>query len=473
MLDQINVVVKALVDGIYTPWIPLLLIGAGLYFTLRTGFIQIRCLFESFRVILEKPKNAKGVSSFGALMVSTAARVGTGNIIGVSQALCVGGMGALFWMWIIAFCGGASAYVESTLAQIYKRRNPDGTFYGGPSYYIEAVLKSRWLGLIFACTVILTYTVGYNMLGAFNMQSTLSGFSFYNSWTPCITGVILAVLFGATVLSGSHILITVTGLLVPFMSLMYIAVGLYIVGINYQNIPAMFSGIFADAFNFHAIFGGFSGSCLMYGVKRGLFSNEAGMGSAPNAAASADVSHPVKQGLVQMLSVFIDTLVLCTVTALMCLSTGIVPTAELAGAPYVQQTMHTALGDFGPIFIVVALSLFVFTTLIGNYYYSEGCLSYIMKGTPSRRFMTVFRLCASVLVLVGAMLSMELAWNTVDLTQALMVLINVPVIFLLARPAVAALRDYLRQRREGLDPHFHSEDIQLEGKTECWEREEG
>ena len=310
-------------------------------------------------------------------------------------------------------------------------------------------------------------------LGAFNMQSTLSGFSFYNSWTPCITGVILAVLFGATVLSGSHILITVTGLLVPFMSLMYIAVGLYIVGINYQNIPAMFSGIFADAFNFHAIFGGFSGSCLMYGVKRGLFSNEAGMGSAPNAAASADVSHPVKQGLVQMLSVFIDTLVLCTVTALMCLSTGIVPTAELAGAPYVQQTMHTALGDFGPIFIVVALSLFVFTTLIGNYYYSEGCLSYIMKGTPSRRFMTVFRLCASVLVLVGAMLSMELAWNTVDLTQALMVLINVPVIFLLARPAVAALRDYLRQRREGLDPHFHSEDIQLEGKTECWEREEG
>ena len=230
----------------------------------------------------------------------------------------------------------------------------------------------------------------------------------------------------------------------------------------------MFGAIFADAFNFKAVFGGFSGSCVMYGIKRGLYSNEAGMGSAPNAAASADVSHPVKQGLVQMLSVFIDTLLICTATAFMCLLSGVAPTEELAGAPYVQAALQNVLGGFGPVFIAVSMTLFAFTNLIGNYYYCEGCLRFIMKRQPSKTFMTGFRVAASAIVFVGAVASMSLVWNLADVTQGLMVVTNIPVILLLVKPALLALKDYRRQREAGKDPLFRAADIGLAGKTEFW-----
>lgn len=464
----IDSVVNAVSGVLYMPWVPLLLLAAGLFFTCRSKFVQLRLLGESFRVISEKPKTKGGVSSFGALMISTASRVGTGNIVGVSTAICLGGVGAVFWMWIVALLGGASAFVESTLAQIYKRKSPDGSSYGGPSYYIESALRQRWLGVIFAVFVILTYAVGYNMLASYNLQSTYAGFAFYGEHTPLMVGIVLAILFAVCVMGGAKRLTKVTGALVPVMGVIYVLVALVVVIMNVTSLPGVFGAIFADAFDFSAIFGGFAGSCLMQGVKRGLYSNEAGMGSAPNAAATADVSHPVKQGLVQMLSVFIDTLLICSATALMCLCSGVAPTEELAGAPFVQAALQNVLGGFGPVFIAVSMTLFAFTTLIGNYFYCEGCLKFIFKRDPSKAFMTGFRLLAALIVLLGSVVSMSLAWDTADLCQALMVVVNVPAILILTRPAMAALKDYQAQRKQGLDPRFKASSIGLKETTDFW-----
>ena len=468
VLASIDSVITTISGVLYMPWVPLLLLEAGLIFTFRSRFIQVRLLRETFRVLSEKPRTEGGVSSFGALMVSTASRVGTGNIVGVSTAICIGGYGAVFWMWVTAILGGASAFVESTLAQIYKRRNKDGSSYGGPSYYIETALHQRWLGVIFAIIIILTYAVGYNMLASYNLQSAFSGFSFYGESTPLVIGIILALLFALCVLGGAKRLTKITGALVPVMGVLYVAIALFVIITHLNLVPTVFGNIFASAFDFSAIFGGFAGSCMMEGIKRGLYSNEAGMGSAPNAAATADVSHPAKQGLVQMLSVFIDTLLICSSTALMCLCSGVEPTAEMAGAPYVQAAMQSALGSFGPIFIAVSMALFAFTTLIGNYYYCEGCLRFIFKRTPSRTFLNVFRIIAAIIVMLGAVISMQLAWDTADLFQALMVVINVPVILILSRPAFAALGDYVSQRKQGKEPVFKASDIGLREKTDFW-----
>ena len=469
MIDAIDGVVNAISGFLYQPYIvPLILVLAGLYFTVRLGLPQFSLFGESIRVVKEKPVNLGATSSFGALMVSTASRVGTGNIMGVSTAICVGGPGAIFWMWITAILGGASAFVESTLAQIYKKKDPDGSYYGGPSYYIQTALKQRWLGVIFAIVLILTYAVGYNMLASYNTQDTFSAFSFYDpKVTPIIIGAILAVLFAASVLGGAKRLTKVTEVLVPVMGVLYVLVSIVVILMNIGSIGSVLKMIFKSAFDFKAIFGGFAGSAIMWGIKRGLYSNEAGMGSAPNAAAAADVSHPAKQGLVQMLSVFIDTLLICSATAFMCLFSGAAIDPELKGAPYVSASMKAALGDFGPIFMAVAVCLFAFTTLIGNYYYTEGCLRFILKRNPGKGFMTCWRLFCAALVFVGAIISAGLAWDSADLTQALMVIINVPVILILGKPAFDAMRDYRRQRAAGKNPTFHAQDIGLTD-TECW-----
>lgn len=469
IVEQIDSVICIISDVLYQPWfVPVILIAGGLIFTFATKFIQIRLFTESIKVIKEKPKSENGISSFGALMVSTASRVGTGNIIGVSTAICCGGPGAIFWMWITAFFGGASAFVESTLAQIYKKRNPDGSSYGGPAFYMQDALKQRWLGVIFSVIIILTYAVGYNMLASYNLQSTFEAFDFYGNGTPAVIGIILAVLFGIIVIGGAKRLTKVTGVLVPIMGILYVLVSFIVLGINVTNIPSMFGAIFSNAFDFHAVFGGFAGSCIMYGIKRGLYSNEAGMGSAPNAAATADVSHPVKQGLVQMLSVFIDTLLICTATAFMCLSTGLVPTEDLAGAPYVQESLATSLGSFGPIFIAVSMALFAFTTLIGNYSYCEGCLKFIFNREVGKTGLLIFRIAATILIFLGAIATANLVWHTADLLQGLMVIINVPVILILIKPAMRCLNDYCKQRKEGKDPHFKAADIGLKQKTDFW-----
>lgn len=474
-MEAINNVVLAVSNFLYQPFIlPVILLVGGLYFTIRTGGVQIRMFKECLRVVTEKPKTENGISSFGALMVSTASRVGTGNIIGVATAVICGGSGAIFWMWLSAFLGGASAFIESTLAQIYKKKNADGSSYGGPAFYMRDALNARWLGVIFSVLIIFTYAIGYNMLAAFNLQSTFQVFSFYGERTPAIIGVILAALFGAVVIGGAHRLVKVTGVLVPVMGIVYVAISLIVLVLNIGNIPAMFAGIFKNAFDFHAIFGGFAGSCIMFGIKRGLYSNEAGMGSAPNAAATADVSHPAKQGLVQMLSVFIDTMLICTATAFMCLSTNIIPqnylgadgSADAAG--YVQAATASTLGKFGPIFIAFAMCLFAFTTLIGNYSYCEGCIRFIIQRDIKPGELLVFRLFATALVFVGSIASAGLVWNTADMMQGLMVITNMPTILLLGGTAVKCLRDYQKQKAEGKDPHFVAADIDLKQDTDFW-----
>ena len=455
-------------DVLYSYILIILLIIGGLYFTFRTKFVQFRLFKEQLRAVTEKPKDGKGVSSFQALMVSTASRVGTGNIIGVSTALCLGGFGSIFWMWVIAIIGSASAFVESTLAQIYKKRGPDGS-YGGPAYYIEAALKSKPLATIFSVFLILTYGVGFNMLASYNLQSTFSAYSFYNAKvTPWIIGLVLAAVVAFCLFGGGKRIIRATSLIVPFMGIAYIGIAIAISLINFKILPDIFSQIFTGAFDFEAIFGGFAGSCVMFGIKRGLFSNEAGVGSAPNASASAEVAHPVKQGLVQVLSVFIDTLLVCSATAFMCMASGVAPSKELSGAPYVQAAVKATLGDFGPIFITVAMILFAFTTLLGNLFYVDKAFRYIIGKTPGKVFYTVYYIIASLVILVGAVLSADLLWGVADILQASMTLINMPVIVYLGKYAFRALKDYSKQRDEGEEPVFKAKNIDLPDKTDYW-----
>ncbi len=456
-------------DALYSYLLIIILVVGGLYFTFRTKFAQFRMFGEQIRVVGEKPTDKKGVSSFQALMVSTASRVGTGNIIGVSTALCLGGFGSVFWMWVIALVGSASAFVESTLAQIYKKRGPDGS-YGGPAYYIETALRCRPLAVVFSVLLILTYGFGFNMLASYNLQSTFSPYGFYDaSITPWLIGLVLAVVVGYCLFGGGSRVIRVTSLLVPFMGIAYIFVALVIVVLNVTMLPSVFARIFTEAFDLGAIFGGFGGSCVMYGIKRGLFSNEAGVGSAPNASASADISHPAKQGLVQVLSVFIDTILVCSATAFMCMCSGIEPTAEMSGAPYVQAALSTTLGSFGPIFITVAMILFAFTTLLGNLYYVNQALSHILGHIPSKKFNYVYYVIASAVIFVGAGLSADLLWNIADLTMGLMAIINMPVIIYLGRYAFRALKDYSKQKKQGKTPVFHAKDIGLPHEVDYWD----
>lgn len=470
VLTMINDVIGQISNFMYSYLLIILLLAVGLYFTFRTKFIQFRLFGESIRVVGERPEKEGSTSSFQALMVSTASRVGTGNIVGISGAICLGGFGSVFWMWVIAIIGGASAFIESTLAQIYKRRNPEtGESYGGPSYYIEAALHSRVLAVIFAITLILTYAGGFNMVAAYNLQSTFSGYAFYDTaTTPWIVGAILAVLVGYCIMGGGKRILKVTSMLVPFMGGLYVLVAIIVIVMNLGLLPDVLGRIFSEAFNFQAIFGGFAGSCMMYGIKRGLFSNEAGVGSAPNAAAAADVSHPVKQGLVQMLSVFIDTLLICTATAFMLLCSGVQPEAALEGAPYVQAALYAVFGNIGPIFITVAMVLFAFTTLIGNLYYVDNAWNFIFKRVPPKAFMIGFRVVAMLVVLIGAGQKSSLVWNLADVLMGLMAIINLPVIIILARPALAALRDYLKQKSEGKKPTFRASDIGMKEKTDYW-----
>ena len=468
-MDFINNFINAVSGILYQPWcVPLILLAGGIILTVRSKFIQVRLIKESFKVILEKPSTENGISSFGALMVSTASRVGTGNIIGVATAICAGGAGAVFWMWVTAIIGGASAFVESTLAQIYKKRNEDGTSYGGPAFYMRDALKQRWLGVIFSVLIILTYAVGYNMLAAYNLQDTFSVFGFYSKTTSVVIGVILAVLFGIIVSGGAKRLVKVTEVMVPVMGVLYVVVAIIVLILNASRLPGMFAMIFESAFDFKAIFGGFAGSCIMNGIKRGLYSNEAGMGSAPNAAATADVSHPAKQGLVQMLSVFIDTLLICTATAFMCLSSEAEFNSDMGGASYVQASMADNLGSIGPVFLCVAMSLFAFTTLIGNYSYCEGCLRFILNREVSKSGILVFRIIATLLVFVGAIASAGTVWNLADMTQGLMVIVNVPVILILAKPAILCLDDYCKQKKEGKNPVFIAKDAGIDADLDYW-----
>ncbi|MBR5515585.1 MAG: alanine:cation symporter family protein [Clostridia bacterium] len=445
-----------------------ILIIGGVYFTIRTKFVQFRLLPEQFSAVMEKPEKNQSVSSFQALMVSTASRVGTGNIVGVATALCLGGYGAVFWMWVIAIIGSASAFVESTLAQIYKKKGADAS-YGGPAYYIQSALKCKPLAIIFSVFLILTYAVGFNMLASYNLQSTFAAYSFYNkNLTPWIIGGIVSLLVALCLFGGGKRILKTTSVLVPFMGVAYILVALIVIVLNIKILPDVITKIFTDAFNFKAIFGGFTGSCLIYGIRRGLFSNEAGVGSAPNASASADVSHPVKQGLVQVLSVFIDTILICSATAFMCLCSGIAPSGDFSGADYVQASVFEALGNFGPVFITVAMVLFAFTTLIGNLFYVDKAFFFILGHNPGKLFNSIYYTLASLLIFVGAGLNAGLLWSVADILMALMTFINIPVIIILGKYAFRALKDYESQKKAGKNPVFFAKNAGIKDKVDYW-----
>ncbi|MBR5260458.1 MAG: alanine:cation symporter family protein [Eggerthellaceae bacterium] len=456
----------------YTYILVFLLVGTGIYFTIRTKGVQIRFIKDMFTQLTEKKhvKGVRAISSFQALMVSTASRVGTGNIAGIATALATGGPGAVFWMWLMAIVGAASAFVESTLAQIWKVRGEEGEFRGGPAYYIQYALGKRWLGVVFSVLLILCFAFGFNGLQAFNAVSALEYYipDYATNGVAMFAGLGLTVMAAVVIFGGAKRISVITSFIVPVMAFAYIILAVWVTVTNLHELPAIFALVIESAFDFESIFGGFAGSVVMLGIKRGLYSNEAGMGSAPNAAATASVSHPVKQGLVQSLSVYIDTLLVCSCSAVMVLVFYVQDPAtasSLNGMPLVQMAVNNSVGEIGIHFITFAIFMFAYSSLIGNYFYAESNMRFI-KDDP--RVLLVFRILCMAAIVYGAVNSFDLAWNLADIFMGLMAMMNLVVILLLGKWALRALDDYSEQRRAGKDPVFVSDRIEGMPATECW-----
>ena len=464
-----NNLLASLNDFLYSYILIFLLVAAGIYFTIRTKFVQFRLIGDAIKALKEKAEkndNGKSVSSFQALMISTASRVGTGNIAGIATAIVAGGPGAVFWMWVMAIVGGASAFIESTLAQVYKVK--DGKeFRGGPSYYIERALGKRWLGVLFSILLIACFAYGFNGLQTYNMSSALEYYipNYSDTILPAVVGLLIAAATAFVIFGGVHRIGFISSVIVPIMAGIYILMGIFITLTNLDRVPEMFSLIFEGAFDFRAIFGGFAGSTVLIGIKRGLFSNEAGMGSAPNASATATVSHPVKQGMVQVLSVFIDTLMICTTTAFILLLSGVTGIPEkLDGIPYVQAAISANVGSLGIHFITFSIFAFAFTSLIGNYYYAESNILFIKN---NRILLNVFRITCLIAIFLGAQADFSTVWNLADVLMGFMAIENILVIFLLGGIAFKVLDDYTKQKKQGLDPVFKAKNVGL-NNTDTW-----
>lgn len=450
----------------YTYVLLILLVAVGTYFTIRTRGVQLRLLKDGILSLMEKSghekEGEKSVSSFQALMISTASRVGTGNIAGIATAIAAGGPGVVFWMWLMAVIGGASAFVESTLAQIYKVRK-EGQFWGGPSYYMEKALGKRWLGILFSILLIICFAYGFNGLQAYNMSSALEYYipDYSQTMGPVILGTALAVAAAFVIWGGVHRIGFITSVLVPVMATIYILIGLVTMLMHITEVPHIFALIMKKAFDFQSMAGGFAGSAVVIGVKRGLFSNEAGMGSAPNASASANVEHPVKQGLVQVISVFIDTLLICSSTALMLLISGVQGiSGEFDGIPYVQAAISANVGKWGIHFITISIFAFAFSSLIGNYYYAESNILFIKN---SKTLLFLFRITCVIAIFLGAQADFSLIWNFADITMGCIAIVNIVSILFLGKIAFRALGHYEEQKKQGLKPTFKEKDIGING----------
>ena len=440
--------IAALSNFMYTYLLVILLVAAGLFFTVRNRFPQLRLLKESIRVVVERPEKEGSVSSFQALMVSTASRVGTGNIIGVSVAICVGGYGAVFWMWLIALLGGATAFTESTLAQIYKRRNPEtGESYGGPAYYIEAALHSKPLAVLFALSLIATYAGGFNMLCSYNLQSTFSGYGFYNpELTPWIIGGVVALLTGYCVMGGGKRIIAFASTLVPIMGGLYVLVALVVIIMNLGLIPQVFGRIFAGAFDFQAIFGGFTGSCIMQGIKRGLFSNESGMGSAPIAAAAAQTRNPVRQALVSSTGTFWDTVVVCLMTGLVLVTTIMknpnINADEVSDGGVLTSLAFGQIPVLGPLILTLGIICFAYSTILGWAYYGERCVEYF-AGRFGKGVLIGYRLLYVAVAAIAPVVALDLIWLIADTLNAFMAIPNLIAVLLLSNVIVKETKEYI------------------------------
>lgn len=440
----------------------ILLVGTGLYFTFRSRFLQFRMLKEMVIVLKEgKTSDAAGLSPFQAFCISMAARVGTGNITGIAIAIALGGPGAIFWMWVIALIGSVSGFVESTLAQIYKIKDKDG-FRGGPAYYMEKGLKKRWMGALFAILITLSFGLVFNAV-----QSNTITVAFENSFgTDRLTlGIIMTVVFAIIIFGGIKRIAKASEYIVVVLAVLYIAVALFITVMNINEVPGVLALIVKSAFGLEQAAGGAFGAIIMNGIKRGLFSNEAGMGSAPNAAATAVTSHPVKQGLIQALGVLIDTGIICTSSAFIILLSPVYKQTDLSGIELTQASLATHIGSWAPGFLALMILLFAFSTLIGNYYYGETNIEFL---NTSKMWLTIYRISVLAMILFGAVAKVQLVWDLADLFMGFMVIVNLIAILLLSKVAFAALSDYMVQKRAGKDPQFYKDSIKNLDGVEGW-----
>ena len=469
-MEFLNEKVLLVNDFIWTYILIAMLIAIGFFFTFKTKFVQFTNIKEMFKLLGEgsssKDKSKGEVSSFQAFCIGTASRVGTGNLAGVASAIAIGGPGAVFWMWLIALIGSASAFIESTLAQIYKVKDGD-SFRGGPAYYMEKGLKKKWMGVTFSVLIIMCFGFAFN-----SVQSNTIATAFNSTFNAnkLIIGIILTVLTLIIIFGGVNRIAKISSILVPIMAVAYIVIALFIIIINFKEIPSLFQTIFESAFGIKQVVGGGIGAALLQGIKRGLFSNEAGMGSAPNAAATATVSHPVKQGLIQTLGVFTDTLIICTSTAFIILLSGAPLDGSVKGIELTQMALVSQVGPWGGTFISICILLFAFSSIIGNYYYGETNIQFISN---NKLFLYGYRILVAAMVLFGSVASMDLVWNIADVFMGLMAILNLIAIVLLSKIAIKAFQDYSAQKKAGKDPVFYASSIpELGDEVKEWRDDE-
>lgn len=469
ILQEISQVVGFLNHYMWSYVLIVLLIGLGIYFTVCTKFVQLSQIKEMFKVLGDKettsPTGEKQISSLQAFFIGAATRIGTGNVAGVAIAIALGGPGAVFWMWVVAVLGGATAFVESTLAQIYKVKDKVG-FKGGPGYYIEKQLGAKWLSAIFAITIIGSFGLTFNAV-----QSNTISQAFENSFNinPFLIGMVLVVISGIIIFGGVKRIARFSEIAVPIMALFYIVLAMYVMITNISELPSVLSLIIKSAFGLEQVVGGGLGAAIMMGVKRGLFSNEAGMGSAPNAAATASVSHPAKQGFIQSLGVFFDTLLVCSSTAFVILLSEAYKVGDLTGIELTQAAMNEHFGSWAGIFLAVAIFLFAFSSIVGSYYYGEANIVFLNK---SKEGLLVYRIIVLGFIMFGAVAELQIVWDLADLAMAFMALTNLIAIMLIGKYAFRALDDYIKQRKEGKDPEFYSDSIEGLKGVECWGKKE-
>ena len=461
-METLNSIVGQINNILWSYVLIALLILSGLLYTIRTGFAQGRLLGDMVALITGKlsslrdgeKKVAGQVTGFQAFCIAVASHVGTGNLAGVAIAVAVGGPGALFWMWVIALLGGATSLIENTLAQTYKVKEGNG-FRGGPSYYMEKALGQKTLGYIFSVIVIVTFAFVFNTVQA---NTIAQAFETSFNMSSAVAGVILAALTALIIFGGLNRIANVVSFMVPIMAIGYVVVALYVLIVNAVHIPALFMSIIEAAFGIKQAVGGAIGVAMLQGIKRGLYSNEAGMGSAPNAAATSNVSHPVKQGLLQAFGVFVDTILICSATGFIVL---LYPEFKLT-----QLALSHSVGAWGAGFITLCIFLFAFSSLVGNYYYGEANLEFLTKSKTS---MLVFRVLTVACVYLGSVASLGLVWDIADVSMGIMALMNIVVIAILSPKAVAIINDYIKQRKEGKNPVFRAKDIPGLENTECWD----
>ena len=461
-MDKIHSLILHFNDFLWTYVLIISLITIGIYFSFKTNFIQFRRLKDMFKLLGEGSAEKGSVSSFQAFCIGTASRVGTGNLAGVASAIAVGGPGAVFWMWLIALLGSASAFIESTLAQIYKVKDGD-SFRGGPAYYMEKGLKKKWMGILFSILIIICFGFAFN-----SVQSNTIAAAFQSSFgmNKAVVGIVFTILTAIIIFGGVNRVAKISSVIVPIMASAYILIAMFVIAKNITAIPSLFALIFKNAFGIEQIVGGGIGSALMQGIKRGLFSNEAGMGSAPNAAATASVSHPAKQGLIQTLGVFTDTLIICTATAFIILLSGDYASGNLTGIELTQSALISQVGSWGGTFIAICILLFAFSSIIGNYYYGETNIQFISN---KKIYLYIYRIIVIGMVFFGSIASMQFVWDIADVFMGLMAVINLIAIVLLSKIAIKAYKDYASQKQVGKDPVFYASSIpELGDEVEQW-----